>query len=110
MEQFQKMDSLYYELATGDQALVEARSGCLFPCTFTRYEVAASQEQDFGQFGLWVGFGSTVITVRKEFYVYPVISLVGDIGGSLGLFVGFSFFMVWDLLKDFITFGGRLIC
>ena len=32
---------------------------------------------------------------------YDIVSLVSDIGGTLGLFVGFSFFAFWDILKDF---------
>ena len=28
--------------------------------------------------------------------VYPLASLVADFGGTLGLFLGFSFMMLWD--------------
>ena len=31
---------------------------------------------------------------------YDIVSLVSDIGGTLGLFVGFSFFAFWDIVKD----------
>ena len=31
---------------------------------------------------------------------YDIVSLVSEIGGTLGLFVGFSFFSLWDILKD----------
>ena len=31
---------------------------------------------------------------------YDLASLVADIGGTLGLFVGFSFFSLWDTFKD----------
>ena len=31
---------------------------------------------------------------------YDIVSLVSDIGGTLGLFVGFSFYAFWDILKD----------
>ena len=34
---------------------------------------------------------------------YDIVSLVSDIGGTLGLFVGFSFFAFWDILKDLAT-------
>ena len=31
-------------------------------------------------------------TVRKEYYIMPLISLVGNVGGALRMFLGFSFF------------------
>ena len=40
--------------------------------------------------------------VRKEFYLYPFISLVSDFGGSLGLFIGFSFYALWDLIPSLL--------
>ena len=33
---------------------------------------------------------------KREIEVYDWTSLVGDIGGSLGLFLGFSLLTVWD--------------
>ena len=36
------------------------------------------------------------ILVKTEVQLYKMTSLVGDIGGSLGLFLGFSFLTVWD--------------
>ena len=35
---------------------------------------------------------------QKETLVYPVISFVSELGGSLGLFVGFSFLTIWDYI------------
>ena len=36
---------------------------------------------------------------RKEVEVYPFLSFVSEFGGALGLFVGFSFMMLWDLIE-----------
>ena len=36
------------------------------------------------------------LEVRREVRHYGLTSLVGDTGGSLGLFLGFSFLTVWD--------------
>ena len=33
--------------------------------------------------------------------VYPTVSFIAELGGSLGLFVGFSFLTFWDCL-DFL--------
>ena len=34
--------------------------------------------------------------LEKEVWAYEAISFIGDIGGSLGLFIGVSFLSVWD--------------
>ena len=33
---------------------------------------------------------------RNEIQIYPFLSFICDLGGSLGLFVGFSFLTLWD--------------
>ena len=33
---------------------------------------------------------------RNEIEIYPFVSFLCDLGGSLGLFVGFSFLTLWD--------------
>ena len=45
-----------------------------------------------------VSLVSSDIRVETEEFLYSWVSLVSDIGGSLGLFLGFSFFAAWDLL------------
>ena len=41
---------------------------------------------------------SSDIRLETEELLYSWVSLVSDIGGSLGLFLGFSFFAAWDLV------------
>ena len=41
-------------------------------------------------------FVSTKLQVVREVPAYPALSLVADVGGVLGLFIGFNFLMVWD--------------
>ena len=43
-------------------------------------------------------YASATIHVEKEEVAYSVRSLVADLGGSLGLFIGFNFLMIWDLI------------
>ena len=40
--------------------------------------------------GVQFGFSSTTLQIKQESLLYPPSSLFGDIGGSLGLFLGFS--------------------
>ena len=36
---------------------------------------------------------------EKEQLIYPLTSLVAEFGGTLGLFLGFSFMAIWDGLQ-----------
>ena len=54
----------------------------------------AKHGDEFFMFGY--NFVSTDIRSEKETWVYPVVSFIAELGGSLGLFVGFSFLTLWD--------------
>ena len=43
-------------------------------------------------------FESSTVNIVKEEDAYSVESFVADLGGVLGLFVGFNFLMVWDFV------------
>ena len=43
-------------------------------------------------------FASTTVRVETEVWAYSTISFIAEMGGALGLFVGFSFLSVWDFL------------
>ena len=103
MDQFKRFDEKYLKLTVSQKSDIE-RTGCLFPSSYTRYEVGYTDKLFFERFGLGFQFGSLSTTVRREYYIYPALSFIADIGGTLGLFVGFSFFMVWDKLKHFVVF------
>ena len=51
-------------------------------------------------------FQTNIVEVHKEELAYPTISLVADVGGVLGLFIGFNFLMVWD----WIVMGSQKLC
>ena len=44
---------------------------------------------------------SSLFQVEKEELIYPWQSLVAEVGGALGLFLGFSFIAIWDSLVSF---------
>ena len=101
LDQFKRFDEKYFNLSVGLKSDVE-KTGCLFPCTYTRYEAEYTKKLFFEQFGFGFQLGSLTTTVRREYYIYPALSFISDIGGTLGLFVGFSFFMLWDKIKDLV--------
>ena len=43
---------------------------------------------------------SDKIEVQREVHDFPFESLVADVGGILGLFIGFNFLMIWDFIED----------
>ena len=51
-------------------------------------------------------FASSKVCVEKEEIEFTFDDLVADCGGVLGLFIGFNFLMVWDviffILKNFV--------
>ena len=47
--------------------------------------------------GLLVRWLSGEVIEETEELAYDILTFVANFGGTLGLFVGFSFFMFWDL-------------
>ena len=43
-------------------------------------------------------FQSSMVEILKEEQAYSLESFVADMGGVLGLFVGFNFLMIWDFI------------
>ena len=48
---------------------------------------------------LGISFATTQVTIKTEIYIYPFSSFLAEFGGALGMFLGFSFFMLWDFIK-----------
>ena len=46
---------------------------------------------------LQILFDSPSILIEKEELAYSSLTLVSDVGGVLGLFIGFNFLMIWDV-------------
>ena len=51
-------------------------------------------------------FQENIVEVHKEMIAYNTIDLVADVGGVLGLFIGFNFLMIWD----WIVMGLQRFC
>ena len=45
---------------------------------------------------LVLAYAGNSIEVQREEEAYSLLSLVADVGGVLGLFIGFNFIMLWD--------------
>ena len=75
-------------------------TGCLRPCTYEEYIQAGRRtttsrvDEDNYLFSLWSN--SDDIFVKTEELIYPWTAFVAEFGGTLGLFLGFSFMTLWD--------------
>lgn len=54
---------------------------------------------------LRIMFGTSRVQVEKEEEATTFSCLVADCGGILGLFIGFNFIMIWDLI---VYIGDRM--
>ena len=48
-------------------------------------------------------FGSGIEEIAKEQRIYPLEVFMADIGGCLGLFLGFSLLTLYDALGQMLT-------
>ena len=51
---------------------------------------------------LYIIMASTDVLEKHEELIYPFLSFVAEFGGSLGLFLGFSFMTVFDFVIGFV--------
>ena len=107
LEKIRDQEEQFFTIGKLEKKDVVTTSGCQAPCRFLEYKILNDLMK-----GLTVGFGigmmfpSTEITLEEEEYVYPFVSFVAEFGGALGMFLGFSFLMVWD----FLYFGIITLC
>ena len=82
---------------------------CLKPCTIRQFTLEPKIQENVPkikigkrQFDIFLT-GSNIETIQKEYLVYDILGVIGSIGGSMGLFFGFSFFDSFCFALDFIT-------
>ena len=61
-----------------------------------------------GTFGYVLWNMSPYVLVETESLLYSIESLVAEFGGTLGLFLGFSFMALWDGLEVMVKILGKL--
>ena len=64
-------------------------------------------EDEYATFGFGYSFGSSnsMTIVYEEYLIYDVISMIGSVGGTLGMCIGFSFTGVLSILMKMIKNG-----
>ena len=80
-------------------------TGCHFPCHYTEYKFGSDPlriRNGFQNMSVNFMLSSLDILSRAEERIYTFSSFLAELGGALGLFLGFSFIMIWDTMKSVI--------
>ena len=109
---FREFEEINNVLFNADMPLIMAKTGCKTPCSYKEYNFANPNLKEYSinadapatsvAFCLWSVSNHTLI--EEESLVLPLRSLIANFGGSLGLFLGFSFMTIWDGVKLFAMY------
>ena len=94
---------LYEQVYTTDKLGV--RCSCRRPCTIDRYSLSVRSglhTSDYHSITLQVNF-IPITQTTKTYVSYDIIDLLADIGGFVGLLLGYSLFSVFEDLKSLAT-------
>ena len=106
MQQLLDYEKNFNTLLFRDERMTFNFTACRAPCTYTEFkEVGHPKNVHATGYGLWLRFAKTEMVEDKEAYVYGFVSFVSEFGGSLGLFLGFSFLMVWEFIEPLVLIG-----
>ena len=101
--------NIYDKLVIAVESALVNMTGCAVPCSHMEFKHVGSKVKAEHTFGFLLRFGKTEVSEEKEAYVYGFVSFVSEFGGSLGLFLGFSFLTVWDIFEPlFISFSKQI--
>ena len=84
-----------------DDLTIKYKETCRMPCNYVTVDHVKLKEYDSGRYGncqLILSF-YTNIKKTKEFYLYTPLSLVAEVGGYIGLFLGVSIYQLTDLFN-----------
>ena len=104
-----EMEAEYAKTWSMKQSRLVDHTGCFPPCNYAEYHLVESLKYDYNGKTLAVLFSSSHALERSEQLLYPADSFISEFGGALGLFLGFSFLMVWEALETCIRFSLKKI-
>ena len=111
-EIFREYEDAYDSLSAMGIEDIEITTKCVRPCAYQHYQfisepVPSSFKTDNLFVGLWSVSKKTY--TEKEELIYPLRSLVAEFGGTLGLFLGFSFMTLWDGVEFALKASNKFI-
>ena len=100
--QFDQFELAYLSLLNANADVISERTGCKLPCNYKEYKFVESSPNPIPNpqsVAFWAASHKTHI--EEEVLIYPFTSLVAEFGGSLGLFLGFSFITIWHEIRGY---------
>ena len=90
-----------FDIFSANQQQLLNITGCELPCNYYQYSIVGTPRkyEVKGQPYIELFYTSTDITSSQEVLLYPFDSFVSEFGGALGLFLGFSFLGLLDIIQ-----------
>ena len=100
-EQLIKVDDEFQNAMYISKEVFASITGCSFPCKYVEYQLVGQPLMFFPSAqGFSVLLANSDILETRETVIYTFESFLAEVGGALGLFLGFSFFALFTYLKD----------
>ena len=103
VDQIKKIEAEYRSLQGLVQAEIVRKFECPLPCHYKEYHMIGKPNHgNSDKHELGFAYADLEETEAVEDFIYTFESFVSEFGGSLGLFVGFSFYLVLDPIIVFL--------
>ena len=85
-----------YKEVIGEVVAHSDKYGCPTDCHDTRYHPTLHYSDDslfdeeLTEFSMWFYYATFYFEKKQEYFTYDIPSLISDLGGNLGLFLGYS--------------------
>ena len=87
---------IFEELSMSESEDINENTGCPKPCHYKKYNFLGGNIVKSEHYMFTLLTVSSRTRVETEELIYPMSTLVAEFGGTLGLFLGFSFICLWD--------------
>ena len=103
-EQYQAFLTSYEEIAGHSGFFIAKKTGCLPSCTINEFTVNIKDRKfkigELAMFGGYFFYPAGRYIQRVYEYTYDLTSYIADVGGLVGLFLGYSILGFYDGLKN----------